>query len=241
MVDSWRELGRPEAARRRAASVSASPIVEPRAIRSSTESLPLAGEPQRVDQIVEVAVQHLGQVVNRVVNAVIGDAILWEVVGPDLGRAITGAHLRPSLASTGGLLLGDHLVEQARAQHFERLDLVLQLALLVLALHHEIRGQVGDADGAVGRVDALTARSLGAEHVDPEVLVVDLDVDLLRLGKHGHGGGRRVNPALPFGHRYALQAVRSEEHTSELQSRRDLVCRLLLEKKKDRKYSLRTT
>src|SRR6202042_401137 len=28
--------------------------------------------------------------------------------------------------------------------------------------------------------------------------------------------------------------VRSEEHTSELQSRRDLVCRLLLEKKKDR-------
>src|SRR5690349_22348027 len=30
----------------------------------------------------------------------------------------------------------------------------------------------------------------------------------------------------------AATAVRSEEHTSELQSRRDLVCRLLLEKKK---------
>src|SRR5438874_3730057 len=29
-----------------------------------------------------------------------------------------------------------------------------------------------------------------------------------------------------------LEEVRSEEHTSELQSRRDLVCRLLLEKKK---------
>src|SRR5690606_41533697 len=29
-------------------------------------------------------------------------------------------------------------------------------------------------------------------------------------------------------------AVRSEEHTSELQSRENLVCRLLLEKKKDR-------
>src|SRR5690349_22219625 len=28
------------------------------------------------------------------------------------------------------------------------------------------------------------------------------------------------------------KALRSEEHTSELQSRRDLVCRLLLEKKK---------
>src|SRR2546421_6354461 len=35
---------------------------------------------------------------------------------------------------------------------------------------------------------------------------------------------RRVHPALPH--------LRSEEHTSELQSRSDLVCRLLLEKKK---------
>src|SRR5690349_23217576 len=33
---------------------------------------------------------------------------------------------------------------------------------------------------------------------------------------------------------------RSEEHTSELQSRRDLVCRLLLEKKK-KKTTIRTT
>src|SRR5699024_11690925 len=31
-----------------------------------------------------------------------------------------------------------------------------------------------------------------------------------------------------------LMAVRSEEHTSELQSRFDLVCRLLLEKKRNR-------
>src|SRR5699024_11732430 len=31
---------------------------------------------------------------------------------------------------------------------------------------------------------------------------------------------------------YALSRLRSEEHTSELQSRFDLVCRLLLEKKK---------
>src|SRR5690349_23539735 len=32
---------------------------------------------------------------------------------------------------------------------------------------------------------------------------------------------------------------RSEEHTSELQSRRDLVCRLLLEKKKKEKATMR--
>src|SRR5438874_9821893 len=34
--------------------------------------------------------------------------------------------------------------------------------------------------------------------------------------------------------RAAVRHGRSEEHTSELQSRRDLVCRLLLEKKKRR-------
>src|SRR6266403_931756 len=36
-----------------------------------------------------------------------------------------------------------------------------------------------------------------------------------------------------------MPAVRSEEHTSELQSRRDLVCRLLLEKKKKKPVMLR--
>src|SRR5207247_9002310 len=36
------------------------------------------------------------------------------------------------------------------------------------------------------------------------------------------------------GHTHSLHIRRSEEHTSELQSRVDLVCRLLLEKKKKR-------
>src|SRR5215471_21375005 len=43
------------------------------------------------------------------------------------------------------------------------------------------------------------------------------------------GGRRSAADCLSAGR---PQAPRSEEHTSELQSRRDLVCRLLLEKKK---------
>src|SRR5690349_25060593 len=39
---------------------------------------------------------------------------------------------------------------------------------------------------------------------------------------------------------YVATCHRSEEHTSELQSRRDLVCRLLLEKKKSRARLLAT-
>src|SRR5690349_23177495 len=50
-------------------------------------------------------------------------------------------------------------------------------------------------------------------------------------GPRPEGSARTAGRAAPRG-------WRSEEHTSELQSRRDLVCRLLLEKKKKR---LRTT
>src|SRR5437868_9230291 len=52
--------------------------------------------------------------------------------------------------------------------------------------------------------------------------------------------GRRLRAAEhdPAHARHHLQRLRrSEEHTSELQSRFDLVCRLLLEKKKKKKKS----
>src|SRR5438874_10381030 len=43
--------------------------------------------------------------------------------------------------------------------------------------------------------------------------------------------GRQTANCLPAPSRRDAAQARSEEHTSELQSRRDLVCRLLLEKK----------
>src|SRR3712207_7962172 len=56
------------------------------------------------------------------------------------------------------------------------------------------------------------------------------------LGDVRRGPLRLVHPRhLPaaLGHQHELAAARSEEHTSELQSRQYLVCRLLLEKKKN--------
>src|SRR2546427_6090528 len=51
---------------------------------------------------------------------------------------------------------------------------------------------------------------------------------------HGHGIGDRHLQLRPSRHRRGRCAAdeRSEEHTSELQSQSNLVCRLLLEKKK---------
>src|SRR2546429_7251604 len=49
-----------------------------------------------------------------------------------------------------------------------------------------------------------------------------------------------AGPAKSSGPSAATRARRSEEHTSELQSRLHLVCRLLLEKKKRRKELAKT-
>src|SRR2546421_8700310 len=57
---------------------------------------------------------------------------------------------------------------------------------------------------------------------DPELRVARVVQDERELGSH-----------LACRPRHAGQPERSEEHTSELQSRSDLVCRLLLEKKKN--------
>src|SRR5438874_6905399 len=46
---------------------------------------------------------------------------------------------------------------------------------------------------------------------------------------------------LEEGEQHRLGRLRSEEHTSELQSRRDLVCRLLLEKKKKKQQKRHNT
>src|SRR5690242_21287576 len=55
-----------------------------------------------------------------------------------------------------------------------------------------------------------------------------------RLLERRHGGvpARRARQLLLHGGEHAHSSRRSEEHTSELQSHVNLVCRLLLEKKK---------
>jgi hypothetical protein len=43
---------------------------------------------------------------------------------------------------------------------------------------------VGDADGRVRRVDRLPSRAGGAEHVDLQIVVIDMDLDVCDLGEH---------------------------------------------------------
>src|SRR5262245_65103466 len=56
----------------------------------------------------------------------------------------------------------------------------------------------------------------------------------IMMEHHHHGHHHHDHAARPTTHGTAF-AIRSEEHTSELQSLRHLVCRLLLEKKNKQK------
>src|SRR2546426_2594914 len=59
--------------------------------------------------------------------------------------------------------------------------------------------------------------------------------------QHVFRSGERVDAALRVGDRLVPVDARSEEHTSELQSPCNLVCRLLLEKKKKSWKKLQTS
>src|SRR5206468_1636943 len=97
--------------------------------------------------------------------------------------------------------------EQAGTKNFQRLRLVLVLGLLVLLNDHQTAWQVRDAHSAVGRVDRLPAWTRGAINVDPQVLVVDLHIDVLRLRQNRDCRRRSVDAPAAFGHRHALHAV----------------------------------
>src|SRR5947207_12455608 len=86
-------------------------------------------------------------------------------------------------------------------------------------------------------VDEATQRQRGSDGVSSRGLVALQREILIRVGEVGARQGRAKKHE--FGHvflpeRHGLAKDRSEEHTSELQSHSDLVCRLLLEKKKQR-------
>src|SRR2546429_8828711 len=65
-----------------------------------------------------------------------------------------------------------------------------------------------------------------------DALPISKHFDIAVLGRHHESGETGLARGFDGRARFDQAADRSEEHTSELQSRLHLVCRLLLEKKK---------
>src|SRR4051794_5706771 len=84
---------------------------------------------ERVRQLVRLAGQHLVEVVDAEVDAVVGHAPLRIVVGADLLRAVARPDLRLALGAERGLLLLQLGLVELRAQQLHRALAVLQLGL----------------------------------------------------------------------------------------------------------------
>ena len=129
------------------------------------------------------------------------------VVGANLLAALGAADLRAArIAALGSepFLLG--LVEP-RAENGHRLELVLELAALVLAGDHQAGRHMGDAHRGVGGVDALAAIAGRAVDIDAQIVFRDLDVDLFGFRKHRNAGGGGVNASLTLCRGNALHAM----------------------------------
>src|SRR3989449_6100594 len=131
--------------------------------------------------------------------------------------------------------------------------IVLALVVDVVVTHVEVDHPVvlvGPNDGIIPAVPDLVrfwpgaqrkaGRVYGEQNVDVRILpqVSFPAVPLTGRGakRLGHMSSRRMVAVFdPENGRRRSPRVRSEEHTSELQSRLHLVCRLLLEKKKKKK------
>src|SRR5207249_7668053 len=97
----------------------------------------------------------------------------------------------------------------------------------------------GPAQAAVARavVDSVSSGVIPRDKVDDYCILVGVFI---------HWQAKNDKKIFDFNYRAVKESIeralknRSEEHTSELQSRFDLVCRLLLEKKKNKKINTPT-
>src|SRR5262245_47400647 len=89
--------------------------------------------------------------------------------------------------------------------------------------------------GVVPRENLLTVIDYTRPSTEPRLWVLDLAAGRIvyrELVAHGKASGDNTTRAFSNAPGSLMSSIRSEEHTSELQSLRHLVCRLLLEKKK---------
>src|ERR1700730_4143637 len=174
------------------------------------QRLGLLARGECVDKRIDCAVEHLVELMQRQVDAMVGDAGLGKVVGADALGAIAGTDHRAARRRDLGFLLGLGLLEQARAQNLEGPRLVLVLRFFVATDDHHAGWDVGYTYGRVGVIDALAARSRGAHHVDAEVLLfVDVDLDLVGLGHHGYSDSRGMDAPGGLGGGHSLHAMHS--------------------------------
>ena len=147
------------------------------------------------------------QLVEGQIYPVVGHPVLRKIVGADSFAPVSRSHLAFAVLGDFGFLFALHRVEQARAEHLQRLGLVFVLRFFVLADYDQPCRNVGYANGRIGRVDALASGARRTEYIHADIVGVYEDVHFFGFGKYGHGDRRGVNPSLAFRYRDSLHPV----------------------------------
>ena len=137
----------------------------------------------------------------------ISDPVLRKIVGADLFFAAARADLRLAMGRILGLFFALLFLQEARAHDAERSFFVLLLAATVLAAHNSSGRNVENLHRGIGCVDTLSTRAARAANLNPQIFRLQIEIDFLRLGQHGHGRSRSMNATLRLGCRNALHAV----------------------------------
>ena len=190
--------------RARAPEATGEPETTPAACRSSAWWFVR----KRGHELVEIALDDPIELVQREPDAVIGHAVLREVVRADL---LASARRSPTMLRRSADSAASCFSRSRSSRRLRRTFIAFALFLSCerSSWHFTMMPArlVQDLHGAVGRVDALPARTAARGDGDLEVLVVDLDVDVVGLGEHGDGRRRRVDAPLRLGGGHALHAV----------------------------------
>ena len=189
----WKIFARARASAGTVASVVTSPSPRSSASARATSSVvappgPLTPGPDRrrrsgqelAHEAVEIAVEHPLRVAGLVPGPIVLDAgCRVKRVAADLrapARPPSARRVPPRAPPLPlALLLGD----QPRPEHLHGRCLVLGLGALVLALHDDAGRNMGQADRRVRLVDVLSPGARGTVGVDPDVGLVELDVDVV--------------------------------------------------------------
>src|SRR5690349_22729557 len=102
----------------------------------------------------------------------------------------------------------------------------------------DVSGEYADSDFGDSRLDRRLVQLASSLSVEPDAsFPVAAGSDATLEATYRFLNNEKVKPGVVLAPhvRATVVRARSEEHTSELQSRRDLVCRLLLEKKKKKR------
>src|ERR1043166_6655052 len=116
---------------------------------------------QRFDERIEIALDEIGEIIERHFDAMIGDAILREIVSADFFAAFAGADLLFTLRGVFRVFFRDFSFEQARAQDRHSLGPVFYLRSLIGNADGQSTWLVLNLNGGIGGVDALTAFTRG--------------------------------------------------------------------------------